>query len=161
MTGKRRSAKTTPKATPKKTNRPPHALVKSPRGGGLGKAKAAERKDQVLQARVPQSLYDELAAQARRLRVPVSNLVRNILEDSVRMVGNIVYDSLEIALALSGRADDRALSDVLGWQPMTANRRITCARCRVQIPKSAEAFLSVGAPGGRNIVICGECRCKL
>jgi len=51
-----------------------------------GKGPAAERKDRVLQARVSPSLHNNLVAQARRLRVPVSNLVRNILEDSTRMV---------------------------------------------------------------------------
>lgn len=120
-----------------------------------------ERKDHVLQARISNSLYNNLTAQARRLRVPVSNLVRNILEDSIRIVENIVDGSIEIAEALKGEVGDKELSSVLGWQPMTANRRLACSHCGGAIQKGSEAFISVGAPGGRTIVICEGCKCKL
>jgi hypothetical protein len=117
-----------------------------------------ERKDRVLQARVSQSLYKDLVDQARRLRVPVSNLVRNILEDSTRMVENIVDSSLEIADVLSGKTTEEELSSVLGWQPMSANRPLDCSKCREQIQKDEQAFMSVGAPDGRTFVICEECK---
>ena len=119
-----------------------------------------ERKDHVLQARVPQSLYNDLVKQAKRLRVPVSNLVRNILEDSVHMVESIVDGGLEIADALTGGATKEELSDVVGWQPMTAGRRLSCAMCGESIAKSDQAFLSVGAPGGRTYVLCEKCQCR-
>lgn len=120
--------------------------------------KKQERKDHVLQARVPESLYDDLARQARRLRVPVSNLVRNILEDSVRMVENIVDGSLEIASALGNKVDDEDLAKVIGWQPMIANRQLVCARCDRIIKKENKALISVGQVNGRSIVICEQCR---
>jgi len=120
-----------------------------------------ERKDRVLQARVSQSLYKDLVDQARKLRVPVSNLVRNILEDSTRMVENIVDSSLEIADVLSGKTTEEDLSSVLGWQPMTANRELVCSKCREQILKDNQAFMSVGAPDGRTFVICEGCKGKI
>ncbi len=120
-----------------------------------------ERKDRVLQARVSPSLYNQLVAQARRLRVPVSNLVRNILEDSTRMVENIVDGGIEIAEAFGKGVDEQELSSVLGWQPMVANRRLACSRCGRTIEKGSEAFTSVGAPGGRTFVICEGCKCEM
>jgi hypothetical protein len=117
-----------------------------------------ERKDQLLQARVPKSLYDLLVTRARQLRVPVSNLVRNILEDSARMVGNIVEGGLEIAGALAEKVGPGDLLAVVGWQTMVANQKINCPRCGVLIKKGGNAFLSVGATGGRAIVICPACR---
>jgi hypothetical protein len=120
-----------------------------------------ELKDRVLQARVPETLYADLVEQARRLRVPVSNLVRNILEDSLRMVENIVDGGLEIAAALAPKPSAKELSAVLGWQPLTANKAMACQRCGGAIAKGDGAFLSVGAPGGRAIVICGECKCAI
>jgi len=120
-----------------------------------------ELKDHVLQARVSQSLYKDLVTQARRLRVPVSNLVRNILEDSTRMVENLVDGGLEIAEALSSKVDEEDISSVLGWQPMITNKDLICAQCRSTVPKGGQAFMSVGAPGGRTIVICEECKCKI
>jgi len=126
-----------------------------------GAGKVRERKDHVLQTRVPLSTYKELVEQAQRLRVPVSNLVRNILEDSLNLVENIVDGSIEIVSALGGKASEQDFSAVLGWQPMIANKSMVCGHCGGKIAKGGEAFLSVGAPGGRTIVICGECRCDL
>ena len=119
------------------------------------------RKDHVLQARVPESLYRDLVGQARRLRVPVSNLVRNILEDSLRVVENIVDGSLDIAEALAPKVEQETLEAVLGWQSMSANRSLVCARCGKAIPKDSEAFAGVGAPAGKTIVICEVCKCAL
>jgi len=124
-------------------------------------AREEERKDHVLQARVPPYLYHNLVAQARRLRVPVSNLIRNILEDSTRMVGNIVDGGIEIAEAISGGMGEEELSSVLGWQPMIANRRLACSRCGSRIEKGGGAFLSVGSPGSRAYVICEDCKCAM
>ena len=121
----------------------------------------SERKDHVLQARVPLSLYNNLVAQARRLRVPVSNLVRNILEDSTRMVENIVDSGIEIAEAIGKGMDDEDLSSVLGWQLMIANKRLACSHCGHPIQKGSEVFMSVGAPGSRTFVICEGCKCKI
>ena len=120
-----------------------------------------ERKDHVLQARVPLSLYNNLVTQARRLRVPVSNLVRNILEDSTRMVENIVDGGIEIAEAIGRGMDEQDLSSVLGWQPMIANRRLACSGCGCVIEKGSEAFMSVGVPGTRTFVICEGCKCEI
>jgi hypothetical protein len=77
------------------------------------------------------------------------------------MVENIVDSGLDIAEALSGKADDDELSAVVGWQPMLTNRKISCARCAAELAKNDEAFMSVGAPSGRTIVICKECKCQL
>lgn len=98
---------------------------------------------------------------ARGLRVPVSNLVRNILEDSTRMVDTILEGGFKIAEALSGTVEENLLSDVLGWQPMIANREILCSRCKAPILKGAEAFVSVGPAHGRTIVICKGCKCEV
>jgi len=120
-----------------------------------------ELKEHVLQARVSKTLYRDLAEQAKRLRVPISNLVRNILEDSVRMVGNIVESSFEIAEALRDKVDKETIASVLGWQRMVANKRLACAQCGNAIEKGSEAFIGVGAPGSRTIVICEGCKCKM
>lgn len=123
--------------------------------------KANDRKDKVLQARVSKDMYNDLVRQAKRLRVPVSNLVRNILEDSLRMVENIVDGSLDIAEAIGKKASSRDLSSALGWQPMIANKPLSCAKCAGPIHKSDEAFISVGVPDGRTFVICGKCKWEM
>jgi len=129
-------------------------VVKEQKVGG----NSGERKDRVLQTRVPGSLYSDLVSRARRLRVPVSNLVRNILEDSTRMVENILEGSMEIAETLSHGVNEKDLQSVLGWQPMIANRDLACSRCSETIPKGAETFASVGSPDGRTLVVCAGCK---
>ncbi len=126
-----------------------------------GRPHSDDPKDRVLQTRVPKGLYEDLVTQARRLRVPVSNLVRNILEDSVRMVENIVDGGLDIAEALAKPGRDFDPSVVAGWQPMVANRRLTCAKCRKPIRKGDDSFLSVGEPNGRVHTICRSCQCEI
>ena len=146
----------------KKRQSTKRARQEGPKADPSGNGEAqAERKDRVLQARVSPSLYNQLVGQARRLRVPVSNLVRNILEDSTRMIENIVDGGIEIAEAIGKGMDEQDLSSVLGWQPMIANRRLACSRCGRAIQKGSEAFMSVGAPGGRTFVICGGCKCEI
>ncbi len=142
----------------KPRTKPSRADLPAPRQASV--ATPRETKDRVLQARVSASLYDDLVDQARRLRVPVSNLVRNILEDSLRMVENLVDGGLEIAKALGPRATDAEIAAVLGWQPLRANRTMPCRRCGREIPKGGAAFLSVGAPGARPLVICEDCQCQ-
>ena len=126
-----------------------------------GNRPEAERKDRVLQARVSPSLYNDLVAKARRLRVPVSNLVRNILEDSTRMVENIVDSGIEIAEAIGKGMDGQDLSSVLGWHLMMTNKRLACSHCGHPIQKGRDAFMSVGASGSRTFVICEDCKCKI
>src|SRR5436189_1518285 len=45
-----------------------------------------EPKDKVLHTRIPESLEDAIKDKARRLRIPVSNLVRNVLEQAFQLV---------------------------------------------------------------------------
>lgn len=150
------------KRTPKKAVSPKRKGTQGPEPEeDQGKEPAAERKDRVLQARVSPSLYNDLVAKARRLRVPVSNLVRNILEDSTRMVENIVDSGIEIAEAIGEGMGEEDLSSVLGWQPMIANKRLACSYCGQPIPKGSDAFMSVGAPGSRTFVICEGCKCEI
>ena len=139
----------------------PRQGPKPEKEGGNRPGLGEERKDRVLQARVSPSLYNHLVAQARRLRVPVSNLVRNILEDSTRMVENIVDSGIEIAEAIGKGMDEEDLSSVLGWQPMIANKRLACSHCGHPIQKGREAFMSVGVAGSRTFVICEGCKCKI
>lgn len=65
------------------------------------------RKDRLIQTRVPQDLESTLKDEARRRRLSVSHLIRNVLEDTFSLVDNVVsevdrvvHDSVEVAHAL-------------------------------------------------------------
>ena len=49
-----------------------------------------ERKDTIIQTRVNEALDDRLRQEAKQRRLPVSQLIRNLLQDSFALVGNVV-----------------------------------------------------------------------
>lgn len=54
------------------------------------------RKDRIIQTRVPQDLEATLKDAADQNRVSVSQLIRNVLEDTFNLVDNIVADSASL-----------------------------------------------------------------
>lgn len=76
------------------------------------------RKDRLIQTRVPRDLESTLKREARRRRLTVSHLIRNVLEDTFQLVDDvvanvdeIVTDSVELARRV-GR-DARRVADVV------------------------------------------------
>jgi len=66
-----------------------------------------QRKDRLIQTRVPQNLESTLKDEARKRRLSVSHLIRNVLEDTFNLVDNVVTevdrvvtDSVEMAQTL-------------------------------------------------------------
>lgn len=76
---------------------------RSDNSGSEDSGKRSTGKGRVLHTRVPEVLEQELKAAARNLRIPVSNLVRTILEDAIAatvVVGKVAEDEL---LSAAGR----------------------------------------------------------
>lgn len=51
-----------------------------------------QRKDRLIQTRVPQNLESTLKDEARKRRLSVSHLIRNVLEDTFQLVDNVVNE---------------------------------------------------------------------
>ena len=62
-------------------------------GRGRPSAPEEERKDRVIQTRVPKDLESTLKEAAEQKRMTVSHLIRNVLEDTFNLVDGIVADS--------------------------------------------------------------------
>ena len=127
-----------------------------------------QRKDRVLQARIPEQLEAELRDQAGRLGLSVSTIVRNVLLNTFNLVGDIVSDSARVAgslshpLAPSEKAKptaptvDTPPAQILAWQPGTLNVNGVCDRCNVLLPKGSRASVGV-PPRERPVFICMDC----
>ena len=83
------------------TGRPAAGRAGADRGGDAG---VSERKDRLIQTRVPEKLESTLKQAALKRRTTVSQMIRNILEDTfdlvdgvVASVDAIVSDSVELA----------------------------------------------------------------
>ena len=84
---------------------------------------AQRRKDRVIQTRVPRDLASTLEREARRQRLTVSHLIRNVLEDTFQLVDDvvanvdeIVSDSVELArrVGRDARRMASAVRDAVG-----------------------------------------------
>ena len=129
------------------------------------------RKGRVLHTRVSEDLHEALNRAAEDLRVPVSNFVRNVLEDVTRMVDG-VSESVGGAFgswikdARARRAAEEEVeearprpdfSDVTGWQPILVNRPGPCADCGTDLERGEEAYLGLSATGAAPKLLCRDC----
>jgi len=126
-----------------------------------------EPKDRVLHTRIPESLEDAIKSKARRLRIPVSNLVRNVLEQTFQLVEDVVGDGLEIATtarrgaervrdaATRVRAHDKG---IYGWQELILNRDERCRDCGRELDRGARAGRGLSdEPNASPVFLCLGC----
>lgn len=138
-----------------------------------------ERKDQLVQTRVPGELQETLREAAKKNRVTVSQLIRNVLEDTFELVDNVVgeavhlgntvkRDALKIAETAKGRgkrnasAEDDPLAGVEAWQEVRINRDVVCAQCARLVTRGEEAAFGIGGdPMAPRVWLCASCADKL
>jgi hypothetical protein len=88
----------------------------------------AEKKERVLHARIPAALEDQIKRLADSLRVPVSNLVRNMLEDAIDVTRRMAGESL---------------AGVYGWQELVLNIEVPCAMCQRPLHSGESAYVGL------------------
>jgi hypothetical protein len=148
---------------------------------------ARQRKERVLHTRISDELAKDIMRVADDLRVPVSNLVRNVLEDVFSIaesvtdnVGNLIGDVLEQAertreklrrqadealgpgtarprSAATAAPERAAVDDVLAWQPVIVNQAQACARCGAEIARGNRAAIGLTAGGLTQTYLCTTC----
>jgi hypothetical protein len=132
-------------------------------------SESKDKKERVIHTRVPAVLEAELKRFAENLRVPVSNLIRTILEDAVnvadkatesverelRTVAQRVNDERERLEKTVQRADP--LEGVYGFQPLVMNVHSTCAKCSVPLEPGSDAHLAMSDRPGPRLFVCPSC----
>lgn len=132
-----------------------------------------QRKERVLHTRVPESLDRHLKTRARGLGLSVSTVVRNVLLNTFGLVEDIVTDSTNIALALTGEdtsadgvgrrgraspdAADRTPNEVVAWQEAVLNVNAVCEQCNTVLLKGARAAIGVCERPGPRSILCPRC----
>lgn len=114
-------------------------------------AQAAQRKEEYLGARVPKELRDQVIRRASELGMPVSILIRNILEQAVnsRPAGD--------GPGPAARAVPR-FPNVLGWERMVLNKSVDCAGCGLRLNPGESITLGLAGPGEEHVVLCQRCK---
>ena len=132
-----------------------------------------ERKSRLIQTRVAADLEGALRKQAREKRVTVSQLIRNVLEDSFQLVDDLVSetasltetmrrDAMRIAASARGLPNDepekRAVEQVFAWQEVRLNQRVHCARCETSLARGEPAMLGLcDDPRLPRVFLCAAC----
>ncbi len=160
----------TPEATepepPATDPKPDEAAEVGEDPGGSGK------KERVLHTRVPAVLERELKRFAENLRMPVSNLVRAILEDAVN-AADAATESVESRLKRAAqqlasereKLKKRVLPDqfasVYAFQPVTLAQPVGCGRCGKALARGEHAHIGLSEPPPKTandrIVVCDAC----
>lgn len=151
------------------------------RGSSQDAAGKDQRKDRLIQARVPRELEGAVKEAARRNRQTVSQLIRNVLEDTfdivstvVDEVDHLVADSTEIVQKMrrgarhergvptrAGASVDDALAHVCAWNPVVLNRDIECSKCGRTIPKGEDGFAGLSDEPAPRAWLCLDCAERL
>lgn len=131
----------------------------------------SERKDRLIQTRVPEELESSLKREALRQGTSVSQLVRDILGDALELVDNvvsdvdqIVNDSVALAreVARGARRVARGTSDPLegveAWHEVVLHRELQCTHCGAPLHKGERAHTGVGGSSGApRAWLCARC----
>lgn len=144
---------------------------------GRKPAAADERKDRVIQARVPEDLEATLKQAAEKRRMSVSHLIRNVLEDTFTLVDNIVADSSalveqvsrdakRVAASVRGESDGpkaspaELLESVDAWQDVIVNKPGQCIECGKELKRGQRAYRGLSPleqPGTPPVWMCTDC----
>ena len=134
------------------------------------------RKEKVLHTRVPAVLEEELKKLATNLRVPVSNVVRTILQDAVETLDAVqgraedelrgVADRLRARRARAQSEEMDAehtpaptapLAGIIGYQPLLLARTEHCTLCGSAISAGTSAYLGVREVSGPRVLLDEAC----
>lgn len=139
----------------------------------------AERKERVLHTRVPAVLEAELKRFAQSLRIPVSNLVRTILEDAMQFA-DTASENVESRLKQAAHhlehererlkkrvvpppppESQNALRDVIAYNTVTVAQRVSCASCAKRLEPGDRAHLGLSdrppPEGAPRVFVCDDC----
>jgi hypothetical protein len=133
---------------------------------------SSTKKERVLHTRVPAVLERELKRFADNLRIPVSNLVRTILEDALD-VADAATESVEERLKKAAqqlehervrfkkRVMPDPLADVFAFQDVTLAQPAQCVKCGKELRPGEKAHLGLTdgprRPSAPRIFACDAC----
>jgi hypothetical protein len=138
--------------------------------GQHARAAALKRKEEFLGARVPRELRDKVIRRAEELGVPVSILIRSILEDAFSgqpgRAGSTQFTpgatiAEEGAFATQMRNSGTKIANVIGWETVTLNQDRPCVRCGKPMRAGEQAIIGLCAAGQDPVVLCNPCKAVL
>ncbi|MDY6903261.1 MAG: hypothetical protein SWH61_01125 [Thermodesulfobacteriota bacterium] len=133
------------------------------------------KKERVLHTRITPDLDQQIREKAGSMGISVSNLVRNILGNTVDLVEDIVSDSAQLARSTRTRPEQTSTGEtpasgtqaeagagsgqgrIVGWQEAVLNLNAVCNDCNKILTKGSRAAIGIVDGNGPRPTICLNC----
>ena len=143
-------------------------------------AMAMKRKEEYLGARVPKALKERVINKADEMGIPVSLLMRRLLEQTfpengsgsmdlgesgssntfaVNEVG--VSSTVSQVDAKTGSQGADKYASIIGWKSIEVNQDRSCERCKEPLPRGDEALLGFNSSAAGFVIVCQQCKTQL
>ena len=121
---------------------------------------AMKRKEEFLGVRVPKDLRDKVTDRANDLGIPVSILIRNILEEAFKGREPVAYSSPNNEPQAVRPTEH--FPSVLGWEILRLNKQVDCSSCGKQLLPGESVMLGLASglvqPETTHIILCNQCQ---
>src|ERR1700722_13237667 len=104
---------------------------------------------QVVHTRMSQEMYDKLSKNAKSRRVTISNLIRNIVEDSLDLSGE-VFGLVDEKLRKRLHREDA----ILGYQTIVLSKDTVCDFCGNDVTKGSSVNLAFLENSAKKLTVC-------
>lgn len=114
--------------------------------------------NKTVQARISEDLYNKISKKAKNHRITISNLMRNLVEDSFEIhddVWDLVDDKIRKLLNTNA-----GKKKVLGFQTITLTTDSRCHVCDKKFKKGDQINIAFFANSSNTAVICDDCKKK-
>jgi|GEM_PF-1091751 len=122
-------------------------------------AVAMRRKEDYLGARVPKELKDRVIQRAKELDLPVSLLIRKVLEEAFGADAVPAVDAASDVGSLGGPATENdRFRGVLVWEGVELNQAHDCDHCGASMGQHESAFMGFLAGSRGVVIVCNGCK---
>lgn len=126
---------------------------------GRARERAMRRKEEYLGARVPRALKEKVIAQASRMGIPVSILIRNILEEAFAGSDAAAAGEEEARTQRDGGSvDAERFPNVIGWERIVLNRAMECTQCGRMLAAGTVVTHGLPVDGSDHVILCDKCK---
>jgi len=119
-------------------------------------ALAKRRKEEYLGARVPAHLKERVIARANALGIPVSTLIRNVLEEA--FVDESTGPAPAQLAVASAAPKETPFPHVIGWEQIRLNQSLPCSGCGRELTAGEAVTLGLAMAGADHVVLCSRCK---
>ena len=127
-------------------------------------AMAMKRKEEYLGARVPKALKERVISKADEMGIPVSLLMRRLLEQTFPENDTNSVDLSNSAQSVEANTDQHSsdrYAGIIGWKKIEVSQDRSCERCKEPLPKGIEASLGFTSSDAGYVILCQQCKLQL